>query len=105
MRTIAKPRPYLLDKADRDADWKKLDEAENKKARLRAKGRCEVTVAGVRCGRRDSQTHHQIGGWKRRGRGASALAENKTRCCSGCHPLITGNVLEHLEGNRYRRIE
>jgi hypothetical protein len=99
-----KPRPRLLEKADDDREWKDLDEDESEKVKRRSGGRCEVTVAGVRCVRRAFEVHHQIGGWKLRGRGESALAANKTHACIKCHRLITGNVLEHQDGNHYRRI-
>jgi hypothetical protein len=99
---IPKPEPRLVEKWKDGAEWKNRDREGTEEARRRAKGRCEVTIAGVRCLRRDCETHHHIGGWKRRGRGASALARNKTRCCARCHPLITGKVLVHVAGNRYR---
>jgi len=101
---IAKPPPRALVKAKRDSSWQAIDEAESDKVRARSGGRCEVTVAGARCLRRGFEVHHHIGGWRRRGRGPSALARNKTHACSKCHGLITSNVLEHLAGNRYRRI-
>lgn len=100
---VPKPRPAMLERDERTAKERAFDERESRKARKRAHGRCEVTVNGARCRKRDCETHHHIGGWKLRGRGASALAENKTRCCTDCHSEITGNVLEHIEGNRYRR--
>lgn len=99
-----KPRPYRLERQERDASWKAADRQGDREAKRRSRGRCEVTVLGERCGRYASEIHHHIGGWKLRGRGASALAVNKTHCCDRCHPDITGNVLEHIAGNRYRRI-
>lgn len=102
---LKKPRPRALEKIDKDAVWQKLDRTESEKVKARSRGQCEVTIVGRRCHRRAFEVHHHIGGWKLRGRGASALAKNKTHCCSDCHGLITGNVLEHIEGNRYRRIE
>lgn len=100
-----KPTPYKLRKDKQDAADEALDQAESRKVRKRSKGRCEVTVAGCRCGRRAFEVHHHLGGWKRRGRGFSALAANKTHACTPCHREITGNVLEHAGGNRYRRVE
>lgn len=110
-RRLQKPRPHALVKAERDTDWQTIDRKESEKARRRAKGRCEVIVKGRRCSRPVRGTgllagiHHHIGGWKLRGRGASALAKNKTYSCHDCHDQITKNILEHVEGNRYRRIE
>ena len=99
-----KPRPQLLERDEREADREARDKAESRKVKARSRGRCEVTVGGIRCDRRASEVHHHIGGWKRRGRGASALAENKTHACGEHHRQITGHVLEHLGGNRYKRI-
>ena len=99
-----KPRPALLDRKDKAKDIADLDAAESRKVKARSGGRCEVTIAGWRCTRRASEVHHHLGGWKLRGRGASALAKNKTHACASCHHLITGNVLVHLGSNSYRRI-
>lgn len=110
-RRLQKPRPHALVKEERDAKWKAIDRKESEKARRRSKGRCEVIVAGKRCNRPVPGTgflagvHHHLGGWKLRGRGPSALAKNKTYCCNDCHDAIEKNILEHVEGNRYRRIE
>lgn len=87
--------------------WKARDAAESRIVKARSGGRCEVTIDGARCPRRAAQVHHQIGGWKRRGRGASALAEHKTHACAACHRLITGDVgigqaLAHVAGNTYQ---
>jgi L-arabinose isomerase len=98
-----KPRPQLLERDERAADIAAFDKAESAKVKRRSRGRCEVTVGGSRCARRASEVHHHIGGWKRRGRGASAFAANKTHACGDCHRQITGNALEHLGGNSYRR--
>lgn len=99
-----KPRPAMLERADREAEIADFDDKESAKVKLRSRGICEVTVAGRRCRRKGFEVHHHIGGWKIRARGASALAKNKTHACTACHRLITGNVLEHLEGNLFRRI-
>ena len=110
MNPQPKPKPRALEKAEADAKWKKRDREESEKVKIRSGGRCEVRVAGVRCNRIIGGTgllagiHHHIGGWKLRGRGDSALAKNKTHACHDCHRLITGNVLEHIAGNRYRRV-
>lgn len=102
--SLPKPRPHKLVKEESDAQWQRVDRMESDKVKARSKGQCEVIERGLRCDRRAFEVHHHIGGWKRRGRGASAFAENKTHCCSDCHADITGNVLEHLGGNRYRRV-
>lgn len=99
-----KPKPQLLDRDDRATAIERRDREESVKVKARSGGRCEVIERGIRCARRAFEVHHHIGGWKRRGRGASALAANKTHACTDCHRLITGNVLEHISGNRYRRI-
>jgi hypothetical protein len=105
-----KPRPHALVKRETDRDWKAIDERESRKVQQRAKGRCEVIVAGRRCNRPVRRTgllagvHHHLGGWKLRGRGISALARNKTYSCHDCHDHITKKILEHIEGNHYRRI-
>lgn len=99
-----KGRPRMLERDEDQAEDEKRDRKESAKVKVRSKGRCEVTVAGVRCKRRAFEVHHHIGGWKLRGRGDSALAKNKTHACTDCHRHITGNVLEHVAGNRFRRI-
>jgi hypothetical protein len=99
-----KSRPLMAERDDKRAADEARDKAESRKVKARSRGRCEVTIGGARCTSRAGEVHHHIGGWKLRGRGSSALAENKTHACGPCHRLITGNVLEHLSGNRYRRI-
>ena len=101
---LPKTRPKALDKADRDALVAKVDQAENTKARKRAKGQCEVQemVAGsltlglvpLRCHRKDTQTHHLKGGIGKRNRGDSILAINKLRVCDTCHRQITAKILK-----------
>jgi hypothetical protein len=101
-----KPKPKLLEKRASDAAWQARDKAESQKVKQRSRGQCEVTgLLGGRCPKRASEVHHHIGGWKRRGRGASALAEHKTHCCADHHRMITGHVLQHVSGNRYRSVE
>jgi hypothetical protein len=99
-----KGKPQMLVRDELRRADEATDKRESAKVKLRSRGRCEVTVGGVRCSKRASEVHHLIGGWKLRGRGDSALAKNKTHACGDCHRLITGNALEHLGGNRYTRI-
>ena len=99
-----KSRPKALDKDDRDKALAAKDQAENAKARKRAKGRCEVRVvvgsydqfhieALDRCQRKDTQTHHLKGGIGRRNRGDSILAIQKLRVCTQCHNDINAKIL------------
>ena len=78
------------------------DERESDKVRVRSKGVCEVTIAGVRCKRRAFEVHHHQGGNGVRGRGDSALAQHKTHCCTPHHNDITAKRLLHLRGNHYK---
>jgi hypothetical protein len=99
-----KSRPKALDKQDRDRALETKDQAENAKARARAKGQCEIQVVlvnvigrksiAVRCVRKDSQTHHLKGGIGRRNRGVSILSDWKLRVCDQCHAHITGKILK-----------
>jgi hypothetical protein len=102
-----KARNKALDKQDKQAALEALDKKENAKAKKRAKGRCEVIVSrGVppkgsvtlwhseRCQRKDTETHHLIGGIGRRNRGKSILADYKLRVCKECHAAITANILK-----------
>lgn len=113
IRPQRKRTPKLLEKRKADQDWQAIDRAESCKVKKRSGGRCEVRCVlgsgafyhvGARCTRRATEVHHHIGGWKLRGRGASALAENKTHCCSKCHKEITAHVLTHVSGTRYRSV-
>lgn len=96
---IPKSRVMALDKADKQKAIEAQDRAENAKAKKRAKGRCEMRETWgaqrefVRCVRKDTETHHLIGGIGRRNRGKSILAEYKLRVCSACHQAITANIL------------
>ena len=106
-----KPRPAALERRDRRRDRVSKDEAESRKVRARSKGRCEIVVLGEgQCERRANQIHHMLGGWGRRARGTSILAERKQNTCGVCHPLITGHVLQRIGGpvplwsDRYRRV-
>ena len=109
-----KQRPVLLDTTDRRKTVVDLDRLENEKVKQRSGGRCEIHElqqgVAVRCTRRASEIHHLLGGWRRRSRGASALAEHKQHVCRTCHRLITGHVLQHIGSqlarwsDKYRRI-
>ena len=114
-----KGRVKALEKQDQDTALESKDKAESAKARKRAKGRCEVVsvVTDQRgrpvlefCTRKDSQTHHLLGGIGRRNRGLSVLADYKLRVCAECHDAITANILqpttaEHTAATvRYRRM-
>lgn len=92
---FAKLRPRALDKADRDKLVVTTDKAEDKKVKARSKGQCEVFVVGIgRCQRKaEGQPHHMLGGWGRRARGRSALAEHKQHCCGEHHRQITNHTL------------
>lgn len=101
-KPILKPRPIALERDERRAKIATTDKKENAKVKARSGGRCEVMIVGLRCKARAGEIHHHLGGWRMRGRGPSALAENKTHACSKHHAQITGNILEHLGGQRYR---
>ena len=106
-----KGRPVALDRADKKAAQASADRRGSEDARKRAGGRCEVTVIGEgRCLRRDTETHHLING-RLRGRGESARAVRKIRCCHRCHQAITQHLLQrvgepmpHFQ-DRYRRVQ
>jgi hypothetical protein len=100
---IPKGRPKALDKADKQRQIEAEDKRTSAVAKVRAQGRCEVYVrvddrsrkaVYVRCERRDTQTHHLIGGIGRRNRGDSIKAHKKLRTCDECHKAITANVLK-----------
>jgi len=60
-----------------------VDRKESEKVKQRSNGVCE------RCDRqRAVHVHHMVGGRGRRGRGVSALAQNKVHLCAGCHEAI-----------------
>ena len=100
---LGKGTPRKVAKAARTRLRVTVDERESAKVRVRSGGRCEVVVQGQRCSGRAFEVHHQMGGFGVRGRGKSALARNKTHACSKCHHAITGNVLQHIKGQQYRR--
>lgn len=93
----AKTRPRKLDKQDRDKLTVSTDKAEDKLVKARSKGRCEVFVVGEgRCQKKGMAIHHLLGGWGRRARGRSALAEHKQHVCDGIgghHGQITAHIL------------
>ena len=111
-----KQRVKALEQQDKATALESKDKAENAKARKRAKGHCEVIepcpIGGgmVRCLRKDTQTHHLIGGIGRRNKGKSILADYKLRVCDQCHDDITRKILqpttaEHTAATvRYRRV-
>lgn len=99
---FAKARPRALDKQDRKTLIVSTDKAEDKIVKARSGGQCEVQVfvrfygdkaISKRCALRASQIHHQLGGWGRRARGRSALAEHKQHLCDKCHADVTSHVL------------
>jgi hypothetical protein len=101
---FAKSRVKALDKTDAKRTLANKDKAESAKAKVRAKGQCEVLVVLVgadtgrravcaRCPSKDSQTHHLLGGIGRRNKGKSILADYKLRVCDKCHTAITGKIL------------
>lgn len=100
-------RPYALVKRERAAAREHWDRVQSVLARLRSEGRCEMRVIGQgRCRRRDVLTHHVLGGWGVRGRGRSALAENKLRLCTRCHANLHARILVRSDTapNLYRRL-
>ena len=110
-----KARPALLDKQEHRRTIVGLDRLENEKVKQRSGGWCEIHAlnregVAVRCTRRASEIHHLLGGWRRRSRGPSALAEHKQHVCRRCHQEITGHVLQHIGPqvprwtDKYRRI-
>ena len=105
-----KPRPAALERADRRNRLKADDLLENAKVKARSGGRCEIVLVFTfkkwhgpawptpRCTRRAVHIHHMIGGWGKRARGNSQLAEHKQYACAGCHSDITGHVLKRIGG-------
>jgi hypothetical protein len=100
---IPKGRVKALLKEDKTKAIAAIDTLENAIAKVRAKGQCEVQVRidgrsrkGVyaRCTKKDTQTHHLIGGIGRRNRGESIKAHKKLRVCDECHDLITRKILK-----------
>lgn len=100
---IGKGTPKKVAKAKRRQTLEDRDEKESVKVRLRSKGQCEVR-SPRRCRRRAWQVHHHMGGIGVRGRGDSALAKNKSHVCNDCHDAIGGKTLQHIDGQRYRKV-
>ena len=99
-----KPLPHALTRDARKAHDAAQDKRGSAEARTRAAGRCEVFVVGEgRCRRVDRHTHHTLSGWRRRGRGVSAFAAAKLRCCEQCHAAIHARTLVQ-DGQKFRRI-
>lgn len=69
-----------------------IDAAESAKVRERSGGRCEARIGRVRCHARAVHVHHRLAGIGVRGRGASALADNKLHLCLRCHWLAHGRA-------------
>lgn len=92
---FAKQRPRALDQDDRKKLVVTTDKAQDKLVKARSKGQCEVFVIGVgRCQKKgEGDPHHMLGGWGRRARGRSALAEHKQYCCKKHHDEITKHIL------------
>lgn len=91
---FAKSRPRALDKQDRQKLVVSTDKAEDKQVKARSKNQCEVFIVGPgRCQKKAAEIHHMLGGWGRRARGRSALAEHKQHCCSDHHKQITSHIL------------
>ena len=107
-----KHRPAALERKDRRNARKGQDLSENDKVRLRSGGRCELESYDgpsdtwrriQRCERRAVHIHHKIGGWGKRARGSSILAENKLHLCVQCHADVHAHVLVP-DGDYYRRL-
>lgn len=94
----AKSRPRALDKDDRKKLIVKTDKDEDKEVKARSNGQCEVFIVGLgRCQQKgQGDPHHMLGGWGRRARGRSALAEHKQHCCRKHHDMITNHTLRLL---------
>jgi hypothetical protein len=119
---IAKPRPKLLEKRDKQAATNALDRSENAKVKQRSGGQCEVRVCREskqffgrdinRCPLRASHVHHLISGIGRRNVGKSITAECKLHVCDRCHEEIHGHVLKPVNATereaaatvRYERV-
>lgn len=99
MPSFPKPRPAKLAKLDRLKIRETLDRAENVKVKARSGGQCELreryrdSIVPYRCTRRAVHIHHRLGGIGVRGRGPSALADNKFHVCARCHSDIHAHVL------------
>lgn len=99
-----KPRPAALERKDRRASRNAEDVAENREVKARSGGQCEMNDGRGRCRRRAVHIHHRIGGWGKRARGNSILAENKLHLCEQCHSEIHAHVLVP-DGTFFRRVK
>lgn len=109
--------PAKVEKAKRTAKRLATDEDESDKVKVRSGGRCEAVWWGKRnrvvrrCEKRAIHLHHMIGGWGKRARGKSILAEHKQHLCVECHGLIGGHVLRRVGGelplwtDEYERVD
>jgi hypothetical protein len=108
--------PVKVEKAKRTTTRAAVDEKESDKVKVRSKGQCEVIEAlrndwapksftMKRCPKRALHVHHLLGGIGVRGRGKSALAENKLHLCVDCHSDIHAHVLVKFseDGREWRR--
>jgi hypothetical protein len=108
--------PAKVVKAKRASTRAATDEKESDKVKARSKGQCEVIEAIPnawskksftlkRCPKRALHVHHLLGGIGVRGRGKSALAENKLHLCIDCHSDIHAHVLVKFseDGREWRR--
>jgi hypothetical protein len=95
-------RPRDAAKQTRKQLWQKLDRAESEKVKARSGGRCEVR--GPHCGSTAVHVHHKLSGRGVRGKGKSALAENKVHVCAWCHFDIHIRRLVEIDGT-WRRVE
>lgn len=112
---FGKGTPRKLAKAKRLNEREGIDEGENAKVRERSGGRCELvelhpnawskySFTMTRCKKRAIHIHHMLGGHGVRGRGKSALAENKLHLCPDCHSDIHAHVLIQIaQGNEWKR--
>ena len=102
---LPKGKPAKVEKAERTRKRLASDDEESDKVKERSGGRCEITWFGKkarrvkRCEKRAFHVHHMIGGWGKRARGISILAEHKQHACEDCHGLITGHVMRRVGGD------
>ena len=101
---LPKGRPVSVLKDERTRRRQSIDERENEKVKARSKGQCEIVFADKqRCRRRALHVHHLLSGIGVRGRGPSALAENKLHVCETDHRHIHGRVLVQ-HGTTWKRV-
>lgn len=112
---IGKGTSRKLAKEKRVATREDIDQKESDKVKARSGGRCELVESTPnawskysftlsRCKKRAIHIHHMLGGHGVRGRGKSALAENKLHLCPDCHADIHAHVLIQIaQGNEWKR--